>query len=125
MLFWFVDSSHPLVVPVAIYSHHLLCFYHLQKGLASGGGAAAVAWKSSWLLATVSAGPAAQNTKPVPLRSHSSSQQISVESLLSTRLAMLGLETRIKSNKYLAFKELTTLGTLVREETEYMVLSVI
>lgn len=37
---------------------------------------------------------------------------------------MLGLGTRNKSNKCLAFKELTNLGTLVREETEYMVLSV-
>lgn len=87
--FWFVDPppapAITLVVPVAIYSHHLLCFYHLQKGLASGGGAAAVAWKRSWLLATVRAGPEAQSTKPVPLRSHSSSQQISVEGLLSTR----------------------------------------
>lgn len=47
---------------------------------------AAVAWKRSWLLATVSAGPAAQST--VPLRSHPSSpsvQQMSVEGLLSTR----------------------------------------
>lgn len=66
----------PMVVPVAIYSHHLLFFYHLQKDLASGGGAAAVAWKRRWLLATVSAGPEAQSTKSVPLRSHPSSQSI-------------------------------------------------
>ena len=65
--FFLICRFFPLAVPVAVYSHHLLCFYHLQKGLARGGGAAAVAWKRSWLLATVSAGPAAQSTKPVPL----------------------------------------------------------
>lgn len=107
---WFVNSPPlPLVVPVAIYSHHLLCFYHLQKGLASGGGAAAVAWKRSWLLATVSVGPAAQSTQSIPLRSHPF-KQVSVEDLILD--AMLGLGKRDESSKCLAFKEFTT---LVRE----------
>lgn len=52
---------------------------------------AAVAWKRSWLLATVSAGPAAQSPKSVLLRSQSSSrlvQQISTEGLLKLGIVL-------------------------------------
>lgn len=119
LFFRFFFSPHP-----GSTSNNILPSCSLLLPPAKGSGKlgeepAAVAWKRSWLLATVSAGPAAQSPKSVLLRSQSSSrlvQQISTEGLLKLGI-VLAWKKRDESNKCLALKELTTLEILTSEQT--------
>lgn len=85
--FWVLDFF-PLVVPVAVYSHRLLCFCHLQKGLASGGGACSCCLEEELAPSNSISRPCSSVhwVRPFEISPFLSSvQQVSVEGLLSTR----------------------------------------
>lgn len=63
-------SSSSLPHPVPIYSHHLLCFYHLQKSRASGGGTCSCCLEGKLAPSNSVSRPATQSTKSIHFRSH-------------------------------------------------------